>query len=419
MKDKKSLFTSIDNLERKINLVYYKIIHERLPKSLKKICLEIFLFTKILFLSRLKFLNLSMFYVKGIDKLSNKHLRVVVFGNKMVLRYVCSLFFEKFQTEEIKKIFIWQIKKEIKKINKDADAVFIRTDRFFKKDLKKNGFIVLPEWAEMQLDLNTSLDHIFKRFSSSAKDDVRKIKNIDYHYVWSSSEDSFEDFYHRLYMPYVFNRHKDLAIPESKNYEEIKAIFQKGNLLLVKDKDKIVSGIIIITQGKTVFVEYAGVDVKDNYLSKVAGSALYYFIIKWSKENDFHLIDFGGARPFLEDGLFKYKMKWGMTPNISNKLFGVFGIKICNFKGNPVVKFIENNPLLYIDKDELKALIFVSKKLDRNIVQQIWKKYNIRGISRLTLITTEKVDEKLKTYILSNFKNKISVIENYHLLTRF
>ena len=421
MKKKKSLDFSIETFDEKINTFYYNFIHNKLPLIIRSKCSEIFYVSKIIFISRLKHLQLSTYYIQGRDKINGLELNVVIFGDKLTLKYICKLLsLDDYKIEEHGKTFIWSIDKKLNKLNRSVDAVFVRTDRFFSRRLQNKKFMILPEWVGMKLDISGSLENIYKKFKKSAKDDVRIVKKRGYSYEISADLEKFVFFYHNICLPYTFKRHGELAQYASTHrpeINEIKSMFEKGRLLLVKERDKIVSGVImtIIHSSKTAYLMYSGVDIKDNYLSKAAGAASYYFVIKWAKEQGFRFLNFGGARPFFNDGLFKYKTKWGMTLDISKRSFGIFGFKICNYKNKAVIDFLEQNPFIYLKEDKLKGMILVKEELDKNGVQEIWKKYNTCGLSGLTIISSHKIDENIKSHVASNYENKIILKENLRL----
>jgi len=401
--------TSLDN---SISRIYYEKIYKKLPISLKKLTFQIFYSLKLSILVRIKHLKIPIFSIVGKEKHNHAELKILFCGEKQSLDYLLNIIYsEKPEVEFLEKISIFFLSKKLRKATKTYDMVFVKTDRFFTQYIQKKGFDVLPEWAEMQLDITKPFEELSNKFTKSAKDDIRKIKIIDYKYKFSSDSDIFEDFYHKIYHPFIVSRHEELTIPEATNYNEIKVLFEKGSLFIVQDKDRVVSGFIPLISGSTAFFTYAGVEIKDNYLTKAAGSALYYFFIDWSKKQGFKLLKFGGVRPFLDDGLFDYKKKWGMSVKIYENMYGVFGLKILNKESKAVYDFLINNPFIYIEGNELNGMVFTKDKLDTEVIQQIWKAYYIPGLIKITIVTTQKIDEKVKSFISSEYNGKIMLKE--------
>jgi len=261
----------------------------------------------------------------------------------------------------------------------------------------------------MQLEISEPLEVFFKHLKKSTKDDIRKIKKYGFTYEFTSDPKKFELFYQNIYLPFILDRHGKQVLPEAIDYLEIKTMFEKGRLLLVKENREIISGFVIYSQSKTAVFMYAGVKLEPDYLTKSAGSALYYFFINWAKKQGFKVLKFGGARPFLEDGLFRYKRKWGMTAKISSTIYGVLGFKSSEGNVEKAMKFIENNPLMYIEQDELKAMIFMPKITSVETIQKIWKKYYTPGLSELTIISGEDFPHNVKSFVESNYQKKIKL----------
>lgn len=335
---------------------------------------------KLQFLNRLKNIKVPIYKVSS----KKNNMNILYLGDKASLEYIASILYsDEPKKQLIGKTYLWNIKKKIKQI-RDIDAIFVKTDRFFTKFLQKKGFIILPEWVEMQLEISQPLDKFFKHVKKSAKDDIRKINNFGFNYESVNNHTEFESFYHDIYLPFILNRHEKLTLPDATNYKEIKNTFEKGNLLLVKDKGEIISGCIIHSHGKTAYFSYAGVKTKSDYLTKGAGSALYYFFIYWAKKHDFTLLKFGGARPFLNDGLFQYKRKWNMTAKISDDMFGIFGFKLENKK---IMDFILDNPFIFIEKNQLNGMIALKEKPSDEEIKENRKKYETPGLTDLKFIS--------------------------------
>jgi len=387
---------SINSFGNKISKIYYNNIHMKLPKFLKNITFQIFYTLKISIFVRIKHLTIDVYSIIGEEKNNHAELKILFCGEKSSLNYLSSIIYsDKPKVKYIQKTNIFNLQKKLKFFSNKYDMVFVKTDRFFAHNLQKKGFFILPEWAEMQIEVNNSFKEIFNNFSKSAKDDIRKIKNYDYAYSLSKDFTNFEYFYHEIYCPFILNRHGELTISESTNYDEIRALFEKGLLLTVYDEEKIISGMIPVIYDSTAFFTHAGVDIKSNYLTKAAGSALYYFFIDWAEKQGFKLLKFGGVRPFLNGGLFNYKKKWGMSIKISNMMFGIFGLKIINSESKAVTDFLINNPFVIIEKNKIRGLFFTKDKLDSLNLQEIWKKYNIPGLSGITLVDVQKTGGRI------------------------
>jgi len=159
-----------------------------------------------------------------------------------------------------------------------------------------------------------------------------------------------------MYRPYVSERYKNSLVNIS--YDTIKDNFEKGELILIKDGQKVIAGGIInysimngIPRGTQLGV-YQG---DNNYVKKGALSAYYYFAIKYLREKNFHKFSLGGTRPFYNDGVLRHKLSWGakIIDESSNAFL------FCLLSNKKSLKtFLSNNPFICTNHNNLLLAIF-------------------------------------------------------------
>jgi lipid II:glycine glycyltransferase (peptidoglycan interpeptide bridge formation enzyme) len=120
--------------------------------------------------------------------------------------------------------------------------------------------------------------------------------------------------------------------------------------MLIKLDNKYIFGSLFFIKKDMVIGTHAGImDEQIDCLKKSMSAASYYFSIIWAKENGAKFLDFGTCRPFLNDGLFQYKKKWGATIEKANGNFEIFAFKTySNDKG--MQSFLENNPFIRLNE---------------------------------------------------------------------
>ena len=80
-----------------------------------------------------------------------------------MLPYLTNLLFSKEpKSKKIGKIFIWNIRKKLNSIPYDADAIFIKNDKFYSHFFEKQGFTIIPEWISTTLDISKPLEKIYE-----------------------------------------------------------------------------------------------------------------------------------------------------------------------------------------------------------------------------------------------------------------
>jgi len=388
-----------------VKLLYqlYKRIEIGIQQSGTVFFYSIVLFLKRRCLFRVKDLYLSAYLVQGKEKHSKEKMNVLFCGDKNSLKYISNfLFSDDPNIKYIGRYPIWKLAKIYSTLSKDVDVIIFKTDRFLSKFLQKKGFITLPAWINMKLDITKSLEEISKNFKKSAKEDIRRIERHGYSYEVTDDPKKFDEFYYNLRQPYFIKRIGEQALPGSTSYFEVKNGFESGKLFLIKDGDKYISGFIIINHRKETNPHFMGI-LESPYLDEGAGSALFYNFITWAKRHDIKILNFGHTRTFLNEGAFRFKRKWGMTAEIDRSFFGMFAFKFNNFKTRAVYEFFEKNPFLYIDKNKLKGFVFSHNQVNSDEIRKIYKRYYTPGMKELTVIFSRQKLEGL----LKNFNGRI------------
>lgn len=330
-----------------------------LPKPIVKRMLPTISLVAI-YVSRLFFvishITLKGFIINGTEKHSGKKLRILFISTKAPSQYILNIIFK--QKPKIEKTMIFKflsVKKKINQIKSEIDAVLIKCDRFYSGFFEKQGFTIIPEWVRMTLDISEPFDSFITNLPRSAKEDIRKIKKLGYTYEISDDIDKLSFFYNKMYVPYVSWRFPETDI--STNFYIMKNLFQQGNkLLFVKHKNEYIFGGLFLKNKDKVTATYAGIkEGKFNHVKRGVIAASYYYLIQHSKESGATLIDLGSCRPFVNDGLFNYKRKWGAKIGKSgNECSEIYSLK--SYSNNKSLKsFLMNNPFIYIEKNQINT----------------------------------------------------------------
>ena len=283
-----------------------------------------------------------------------------------------------------------------------VDLVFVIMEGFFSRLLKWQGFIVIPEWVLFRLDLSKQFPeawNLSKSKNKSLHENLREFRRHNYSFEMTQDQAKLEYFYNQMYLPYATKRFEELT--STASFHDMGRLFKKGQLLLVKKGYDYVSGNMLVRiSDDTIFAHSLGITEGNiEYLKAGALTAVYYFAILWAKKMGYKWMDFGHCRSFLKDGVFKYKKYWGMEIKISERVTGIFGIKICNYCQG-VQNFLENNPFVFIDQGKLKGLIFVnnSHEISFKEVQACVKSYAIPGLDCLVIVSDQGFEQEAKEF---------------------
>jgi len=335
-----------------------KIIRKPILKKTYKIVLIFSRFKKLI-----EQIYLNGYLIIGREKYSRDELQLLFFSKEKMDSYIENLFFcEKPEYKIIGKFYLWNIKKKSNNHLKKVDAVLIKSDMFFSQFFKKFGFFVIPEWVSMSLDISKSIEDIYSDFSNSAKRDFRKAKSYPYSYEISHDLDKLNLFYKKMYLPYSTTRYNQSAI--CVNFQTMRCLFETGyKLMLIKENKKYVSGLLFSNKKKIFTPKYMGIiDEAIPLIKEGLGATIYYLSIKLAKEEGSKYIDFGGTRSFLNDGVFRYKKKWGCKIVKADKMIfhNIFSFKICSNQLG-IRNFLINNPFIIIKNNTYQEKHFNGK----------------------------------------------------------
>ncbi len=233
---------------------------------------------------------------------------------------------------KIKRIYAWELKKFVSR----QDAVLVDMHKLFARFFN-DGYLV-PPFVRQVLDIDKSIEDAIRISNKELK------KVYKYSYDISKDMDDLKFFYEKMHVPYIKKRYGDSAYIE--DFNSIKKILEKGELLLIKLNGEYVSGALCGINGDEYYCRRSGV-LDESFIKKGALITTYYFPILRAKERNAKIVDFGQSRPFLLDGVLRHKCHWGT--------------RICEDKTINRIIYLRNileQPFIYIDNKKLRAIIF-------------------------------------------------------------
>ena len=299
------------------------------------------------FISIFSQFSLNAYIVNGIEKTSKKEIFILYVGDEKLCPYLSELLFvNKPKIDKEFKFRIWNYKKKIKEISSKIDGVFIKSDRFYTRYFEKQGYTTIPEWVTIKVDISEPLEKVYSNCTNGMKEEIKKIKKYGFTYEITEDIDKLRFFYNKMYLPYISWKYGKFG--RVYNYYTIKNFFNRGcKILFIKQNDQYLFGGVFLQKDKEVITSYAGVmQGKYDRIKQGLITASYYYLIQHSKEIGANLVDFGSCRPFVKDGLYNYKRKWGaLIGKSGNECAQIYSIKFLSDK-NEVNTFFENNPLV-------------------------------------------------------------------------
>lgn len=336
----------------------------------------------------LKNIFVEFYLIEGLENKSGKSISILIAGSKRTMYYLSKKIMS--YEHDIKKIgrcSIRNIGNFLENNVDNCDIVFINVDRFLIRFLKQEKFYTIPEWIGMELDTSIPLFHIHKNFSRGAKDDIKKIDRFGFQYEVTTDPNKFDFFYNKMFLPHIIKAHGEETLETYIRY--IKSLTNRSKLLLVKMDDAYLCGGLIQHNKNKLRLPSMGVlDSNEEIIKKRVISALYYFHILDAKENNIDSVDFGETRPFLNDGGFQFKRKWGMKAVPTKFESSVIGFKICKFN-SAIEEFLKNNPMILEIDGKLVGVVFSQKNSSSTDgeIHQFVKSFYVLGLSEFLIIS--------------------------------
>lgn len=266
-----------------------------------------------------------------------------------------------------------------------SDIVIVHTAEHVIGKLPRQSAIVLPHYVHHILDVRGDWQDVRLRFHRSVRrNELRLVRKYDYKYDVSHDRQDFETFYDQMYVPTMDDRHDELSTPLSM--DEAYQYFRHGYLFRVTREGNWVAGGVCHPILETLSFDVMGVrDADVGLIREGAASTLYYAVSHWANQQGYEAVNFLGTGPYLENGNFQYKRKWGTTISVPPHLHRQIWIRVRRI--TPAVsKFLKENPLIVVDEDgKLNGLVMVDDPQSVSAAtREEWEKlYATPGLSSL------------------------------------
>jgi len=373
-----------------------RLVYDRLPPGLRKPLSKTVkpVYTHLVKIKAIISEARQPFYLlKGEEKRSGENLNVLFYGKEKSVAYLSNLIYSGEPSQVyLGKSFVWNVKSKAHSVQSKPDLILVDFNRIYATILERQGFMIIPKWILFNLDISKSMPALMKEIKNDSLDNnLRRMNKRDFSFDITRDLDKFDFFYHRMYLPHAEKRFgKRSWIFE---YHRIKRLLENGCLLLVKLNNKYLAGALLLERGKNMFSHSLGVKDGDmKYVEQGAITATYYFTIQWAKDQGFEEIEFGYSRPFLRDGVFIYKKRWGMAVKNQDRsmVWGGYGMRIHHFTKS-TRSFLTENPFIFVDGDSIKGLMLSDQKepLTAKNVRRLMRIHYIKGLDCVIILSPQ------------------------------
>ncbi len=335
-----------------------------------------------------KSFHMPIAVLRGPTRVDGNTGTVIVAGSLHEVDYIIRNFFEdQPKRESIGDVPLWTLARTLRRLRISADLTIARLDQLSARLFFGADYLVVPEWIGSRLVVPEDPLKLAHE-SHSLEEDLRIVCKNRLTYEVTHAEKDFMVFYHTMYVPFVIKRHGQQAVVH--DIYRIRRIFNRGGLLLVKQNGQPIAGVIFQKKNQILHLWILGT-VNGEWAPVKAGAfaALYFFSIKLAKKLKCKLIDFGGSRPSLNDGLLRYKKKWGI--HLTRKYDNYYEYLVYwNHLDKSVISILSNTPLIFRNHEGLSAIYVIKhdKPVTLSEAREIHRSMWIPGLHRLYIVST-------------------------------
>lgn len=185
--------------------------------------------------------------------------------------------------------------------------------------------LAVPHFICLSIDLPPAWEDYVNRLGSSARDDLRRVRSQGFEVRIERDPALGPDFYRQFHLPTVLARHGEEALRFS--IESVCGTLSApgGELLRVFHQGRWVAGVVCRLQPDGYRLLHLGWLQGDRDLLRIGViAAVYHAGLRRAFELGQKKLILGGTLPYLEDGVFAYKAKWGARIDYAGNTSGEF-----------------------------------------------------------------------------------------------
>jgi len=168
-----------------------------------------------------------------------------------------------------------------------------------------------PELIEQEIALPEDLNDLYNcpAFGKIRQKLKRSKRRAEFSSFFTRDKKDFDLYYYQMYLPYITKRHGNVAAITP--YECALQNFNRGGLVMIKEGQKAIAGVLITTKKQTCFALEAGIlDGDTGLLCQEVYSFNQWSVLEWAYEQGLKKVNMGAASAWRSNGIFAYKKHW-------------------------------------------------------------------------------------------------------------
>lgn len=328
----------------------------------------------------------------GPEKSSGVPMRMLYLGEGKSLDYIKTIFFQNSPNDSIETRY--SLPQILCGIRPKIDGYDLRVCEFtprIMKFIRSSSSFKIPDWIEQEILLDGIWEDVVARFRKNTRTtDLRKVRKYNFAHDIVTDGKSIEYFYDILYLPYLTQRFGDAFDVIDRDW--LISVGEEGGLLRILDGDRVIAGVVIhYGEGYLDWIWTGALTGEDTEQENGAFSSLYYHSIKYAHDKGFPSIKLNNSRAFLNDGLYRYKRKWGARITKSRSSDTELLLDF-DFRSKAAQHWLGSSPFLTERDGSFYANIFCfSQRTNGDLINHIQSRIS-SGIKGINIHSTQRLE---------------------------
>lgn len=249
-----------------------------------------------------------------------------------------------------------------------------------------------PTMITQGIDTSGGWDGIAANMARAKRNWVNRFRaQPDLEFEISHSPEDLRFFYDRMLIPYVKTRFG--ALGDYDHFGRMEKMLGLGGFLMFvrKQGQRIAATLCQMDTRMLAYNRVGLLDGDERLLETGALMAIYYGQVQIAVDHKLPLLDLKQSRPFLMDGVFQNKARWGARVTRYGDAWTQAHYRFAKPTAG-LARALELCPLIVFDKQDMRALIGYTASPEPTEVElkKLLTQYYLRGLKSVTVMTAQR-----------------------------
>jgi hypothetical protein len=345
--------------------------------------------------SVLLFSRLHIILLEGKEKSSQQAIQIAYVGDKASYHYLINLLFtEPPEVIDSRRSFWLQLGAELRRLSQTADLSVLDLDFPLPLMLRRNRCLNVPRWVKQRVPIGATWEEVMSRMRRKTRREAQRvIRKFGFRSRVMDGRHAAEHFYDRLYRPYIRERHGQAA--EIVSRERFIRECRRSQIIQLLQGDKVLAAVATRLSGRLISIGWTGMDTELSPEQRLgAADALDFFTLIYAYQYGCEYLDMGHSRACLDNGVLRYKRKWGAE--IYRKKTPQGSILINPLSPSPaVLSLLASVRFITLDGGQFVCRTILPMNLSEEKLKGFLKYMWVDGLQRIRLFSNETVSSKV------------------------